>query len=297
MQTDYPCVTPAPGLPAPLRACAAASMKRMTVLLASSALLAGCAGGITKVELDPATPTVCDGGNPPVCGILAGQTVNFKVWGQGKCDAVGIGFGDGRTRNITTSQNSISQVDFGGNGAPLVPLPVPTTYDSRTWPGPKTVHAYSVSNCVGEATLPLNILRGTSTGAHAEFELGFGQPTPKACSFVPNALSLRKNTKVQIIARPNTTIDFGCAFSGCVHDADGEKNSVAPSNFAFPGMVKYSLILRVGNQVVQGSANVSFTAAHSGTLETCVNDDPNALSDNTGAWGLSISVDERQAAP
>jgi len=51
--------------------------------------------------------------------------------------------------------------------------------------------------------------------------------------------------------------------------------------------------MRVGTQVVQGGTDVTFTTTQAGPLEVCVNDD--SLSNNTGAWGLLIDVDESGA--
>lgn len=53
------------------------------------------------------------------------------------------------------------------------------------------------------------------------------------------------------------------------------------------------MVIRVGTQVVQGGTNMNFITNKSGHLEICVNDD--RLDDNTGAWGIGISVDESQA--
>jgi hypothetical protein len=53
------------------------------------------------------------------------------------------------------------------------------------------------------------------------------------------------------------------------------------------------MVLRVGTQVVQGGTDVTFTTSQAGPLEVCVNDDN--LSDNTGAGGLRIEVDESNA--
>lgn len=262
-----------------------------SVSLMPMLFLAGCGGGITRVEIDPPATRVCDSRNAAACGVLADQAISFKVWGQGKCDSVGLKLGDGSTRFS-------GPIDFGGvNNQPLVPWQVTYTYPANTWPGPKTVHAYSVSNCVGESRLPVNVLRRVGTETRSIFELGFGQPTPTACTEIPNTRPLRTNTRVIIRTNtnPNVKINFGCAFGGCIYDANGEVGSVAPAGFMFPGLVKYSLVFRVGTQVVQGGTSMSFTTTQGGPLEACVNDETTMLSDNTGAWGVSISVDESQA--
>jgi hypothetical protein len=108
-------------------------------------------------------------------------------------------------------------------------------------------------------------------------------------------LPLRSGTKVGIKTNPNpiVKINFGCPFNMCVYDADGEPNSSAPASFPFQGLRKYSLVLRVGQQVVQGGTDMSFVTNQGGLLEVCVNDEK--LDDNTGAWGIGIAVDESQA--
>lgn len=250
--------------------------------------LAGCSGSITRIELEPGTPTVCDATHQ-VCGIEAGKAVNFKVWGKGKCDAVGINFGDG-------SKIFCSPWDFGDQGTN--PCVVSHTYDVKGWPGAKTVHAFSESNCVGESKILQNVLHksGTSYGYSADFTLGFRQPVTTACSAVPNINHpLRTNTRVFVTTNPNNAvkIDFGCAFNGCIYDADGEPNSVAHAPFPFDGMKKYSLVLKVGTQEVQGGTAMNFVTNQGGMLQVCVNDD--VLGDNKGAWGIRLIIDESQA--
>jgi hypothetical protein len=116
------------------------------------------------------------------------------------------------------------------------------------------------------------------------------------CTLVPNVPPLRPKTVVKITA--DRQINFGCAFNGCIYDADGDKTSTAPANFPFPNFRTYSLIFRLGTQVVQGGTNTSFTTNQSGLLEVCVNDDN--LPDNTGGWGsvfLSTSPNRPESAP
>lgn len=67
----------------------------------------------------------------------------------------------------------------------------------------------------------------------------------------------------------------------------------APFTFPFPGLRQYSLVLRVGSQVGQGGTGVPFTVAQDGQLELCMNDDVPV--DNTGGWGIALTVDERGA--
>jgi hypothetical protein len=92
-------------------------------------------------------------------------------------------------------------------------------------------------------------------------------------------------------------INFGCFAAGCVYDADGKLGSVADSTFPFPGKREYSLVLRVGpqvvgSQVVQGGSNVQFTTTTSGPLAFCLNDGDNDVTNNRGGYIIQISVDQ-----
>lgn len=201
-----------------------------------------------------------------------GQSMDFTVLGTGKCTLLSIDWGD-------SSSDNEANVDFDAN-----PLGVKFSHIYNGWGGKKTVTAQGVTNCVGTAQTTISVV--------PPFALAFGQPTPTACSVVPNAPPVLANATVHITTNtdPRIKIDFGCAFGGCVHDADGEPNSVAPSDYPFPGLRKYSLVIRIGTQVQQGGTDVFFTATQGGPMEVCVND--NKLSDNSGAWGLFIDVNK-----
>jgi hypothetical protein len=88
-------------------------------------------------------------------------------------------------------------------------------------------------------------------------------------------------------------VDFGCPFAGCLYGIGGKPQSIAGSRFPFPGLREFSLVLRIGTQVEQGGFNVSFVANQTAPLELCMNDD--LLSDNSGAWGVFLTVDESTA--
>ena len=206
-----------------------------------------------------------------------GTPVRYIPYGQGVCAQVGLDFGD------MSPIGTLSNVDFGTTGTPSA---IDHTYTG--WGGKKTVKAFPMAHCAGSAQTIFTVSPVTLVVA-------LTQPTPAACSDFSAALSkppLRKNTAVHITTTANVTIDFGCAFSNCVHDADGE-NSSAPSNYPFPGFKKYSMVFRVGTQVEQGGTNVMFTTNQVGALEVCVNDDN--LADNSGAWGVHVEVDESAA--
>ena len=127
--------------------------------------------------------------------------------------------------------------------------------------------------------------------------IGYMPNKVTACSPVPNMPALRKHTLVHAsVVRgisPVSEIDFGCPFNGCHYDLMG-LNSPAPPDFAFPGLRMYSMVLKVGTQTEQGPTDpfreTRFTTNQAGPLEVCVND--NALSDNSGGWGVIISIDD-----
>jgi hypothetical protein len=264
---------------------------RSLLAIGAPFVLAACApAAISSIELDPAQRTVCDTSvSPQVCGVPDDQPVALRVHGKGNCSVVMARCGNGLSANPFGLGH-----DFGA--APNeVPLAVSCKYD-QSYPGFKTVEVHSNgSDCIGQATLRLRVLKMATGSPHSGFMLGFGQPGPTACGEVPHVLPLRSGTKVTIKTNPDPAvkINFGCIFGGCIYDADGEPNSSAPNGFPFPGLRKYSLVLRIGTQVVQGGTNVSFVTNTGGLLEVCVNDDQ--LADNTGAWGIGIDVDESQA--
>lgn len=271
---------------------------RLSILLVSSCMLAACnSGRITRVEIDSATRTVCDSTFNTPCGVLDTQPVTVRVWGVGKCDSVGVKMGDGSTLY------SPYQHDFGKTGS-LVPFEVTHTY-GYSWPGVKTIHAYSKENCMGEARETIQVMRKIGTEVHSELDFNLALPyfqgngpAPGPCmrAFdVHNVRNLRPNTKVTVTAKPdpNNKINFGCFLGGCIYGVDGEAGTAAAAPFPFVGMSKYSMVLRVGNQVVQGGSQTSFTTTGTGSLEICVNDD--ILPDNTGTWKFTISVDESQS--
>ena len=202
--------------------------------------------------------------------------INVSVCGgdlRGNSMKVSIDFGDG------TPPAVVANYDF------LNPPPVVHNYTG--WRGRKTVKAGSVENCVGEAKTIFSITPRVLV-------VGYAQPLPTSCASIPNKPSLRKNTIVHMKTNPdpNVRINFGCAFNACIHDADG-RNSPAVAPFPFPGLREFSMVMKVGTQVVQGGTNVSFTTNQAGLLEICVNDSD--LFNNTGAWGLHIEVDESRA--
>ncbi len=223
--------------------------------------LAGCNfGKVTLIKSDHANEQ-------------RGQPMEFTVEGTGKCTMFSIDWGDGQ------SPLQVNNVDFDAN-----PLGVKYSHVYNGWGGRRTVTAQGVTNCVGQAQAAIRVF--------PPFSLAFYAPTTTACGVVPNAPPVPAGATVHITTNtdPKVKINFGCFLGGCVYDATGEPNSVAPADYPFPGLRKYSLVIRIGSQVQQGSTDVFFTATQGGPMEVCVND--NALSDNSGAWGLFIDVNK-----
>lgn len=233
----------------------------VTAALLAAAALQGCAIGTIQ----------------GVTGQQSGTgPVRYFPYGQGKCDKIGFDFGD------MSPIGMLSSVDFASTTTIFI------DHAYAGWGGKKTVKVLPEQNCAGSA-------QTTFTVAPTSLVVALTQPTTKACSDFSAALSkppLRKNTTVHITTTANVRIDFGCALGGCVHDADGE-NSMAPSNYPFPGLRKYSMVIRVGTQVEQGGTNKTITTSQVGALEVCVNDDN--IADNSGAWGVHVEIDESAA--
>lgn len=257
--------------------------------------LTGCAAGITGIELSPFERRVCDR-TGQICGIADDTKTNFRIVGHGSCGTAGVSFGDGTktTRDAdfasTTSQTWVD-VSHAYTQSPSL--------DPRAWPGPKTVHAFSVTNCVGEANLRVNVLLKNTDAAGATFfsptfSVGLAQPTAMACNVATHTRPIRSGAKVFISEVPGgPEINFGCALGGCINNTGGNAGTV-DAGFPFPSMRRHSLVLRIvgasGTQLVQGSPRTEFIAQQTGPLEFCVNDD--VLADNLGGWGLEVLVDE-----
>ena len=129
----------------------------------------------------------------------------------------------------------------------------------------------------------------------SSFVVGLAQPTPTACNAVPNTQPLRAGSTVSVTEFPGTSmINFGCPFNGCTNDTAGNSGATH-AGFPFPAMRRHSLVLRIvsagGNvQAEQGGPVTRFVVREDGPLEICVND--TVLSDNTGGWGMAVTVDE-----
>ena len=239
------------------------NFERITVplfaVLVLAFLMQGCAGKVVAVT-PSATTTERD------------RAVYFTVTGTGDCTKMRVSWGDGQPP-FETSMN----FDNHPEGMSL-----PHSYYG--WGGPKTVTAEGVTNCGGKAQTSIIV-------QPHPFVLAVGFPFQNgSCGAVPNVLKLRKNSLVKV-STSDLKVNYGCLLSGCVYDSFGEPNSVAPAGYPFPGLRKYSLVIRVGTQVVQGSSkDFTFTADQEAMLEVCENDD--APSDNVGAWKVVFEVVE-----
>jgi hypothetical protein len=201
----------------------------------------------------------------------------FTVSGTGVC-TMQVDWGDGSSEQMTQ--------DLGAAGAQGVVI----KHTYAGWTGLKKVTARGVGDCSGDTyayvkigpSLPIAFAPGSANACE--------QMTPdNMVRLNLGALTAGSTVHVRWINPPGSKIDFGCLLSGCVYGPDGEPNSVAPADYPFPGLRKYSFVIRVGTQVVQGGSDVTFTVAETGWMEWCVND--NDLSNNSKGWGIAIDVD------
>lgn len=263
------------------------------ILTMGALLLSGCSGGITGIKLFDPSRTVCDP-TGAVCGVSDSVQTIFQVDGQGRCGTIGIKYGDGAQESMPGN--------FFRTGGFLLPTHEYTTQHPlgpRAWPGPKTVHAFSVANCAGEAKMQVNVLRQrTNAAGQVEFtptvRIGMAPPAV-ACSVPTNTRPVRRGSTISITEVPGgPMMNFGCVLNSCPRNTGGDSGATHPG-FPFPALRRHSLVLRIvsasgDEQVVQGQPVTRFVAQFDGPLEFCVND--TVLTDNTGAWAMDVSVDE-----
>jgi hypothetical protein len=204
-----------------------------------------------------------------------GQTIYAVASGVGTCKKIRINWGDG------TTVDEYSNVD-------LVSHSTSYPHDYSGWGGGKTVTVEAVDGCVGFVSTKFVV-------APAVYRLAYAQPGPNTCDAVPDKPFVHKGNLVLITTDPEPVMNFGCPLGGCIYDADGKNLSVAAARFPFPGLREFSLVLRVGSQVVQGGTDMRFVVTQDGPLEVCVNDD--YLRDNSGGWLVRIRVDQFGAPP
>ena len=274
---------------APARVIAARRSLWLCVTLIALALQ-GCANITSAVKtIERTSPSTTDADNSFIPGELVqldglrNAPITFQVSGDGVCNRMFINFGDGTQPVEFTNVDLTTKPTF--------------THTYAGWNGQKTVWAYGnwSDGCGGNARMQVRI------GA-VWFRVGY-VPSSQACSSIPGMPPVRKNsivkfTNLDILDGTDgatNVIDFGC-IGGCSNGPMGVRDTVAGPDYPFPGLRERSLVIRVGTQAVQGdqfSPNFSFTATETGPLEFCVNDFP--LTDNTGSWGIGLSVDESAA--
>lgn len=245
---------------------------------------------VTVQGLIPRATDFCGPQHGPTCPpalaefpqfVPRGQQITVHPLGQGTCDLVSIDFGDG------TPPQLVQNLPMGQAGN--IGLGVQHTYTG--WPGRKRIRVQGVTNCLGDEAKEVMVATGPMD--RGDFDLGF-QVNNMACNVVPNVPPLRAGTTVKIWA------DAYIRYSATIaYNADGQPGVVAPAGFAFPGMGKFSVIYRIGSQLVQGSSRTSpiFRVTATAPLEVCVNDDLAWLHDNSSGGHFVITVNETTAAP
>ncbi len=227
--------------------------------------------------------SVVTGPRGKVLAIVANQAsiqrdaeIQFTVSGTGACSIYQVYWGDGT---------------FDVEGTDFAATPITVLAHKYTgWGGTKTITAEGVNNCDGSAHTSVTVDPSVWREAvMVSSPMGVPQTSP-GCYQEPKMPILRQNSVVTITTNPNVAVDFGCFAGGCVYGIDGKPDSVASSDYPFPGLREYSLVIKLGPQIVQGGTNVTFTAQQTGRIELCLND--NDPSGNSGAWGVFLEVTE-----
>ena len=214
-----------------------------------------------------------------------GKPITALPEGHGTCAFAWIDFGDGMGISSFTNQ----AVGLAGTWI------APHTYAG--WPGMKTVRVKGEAGCYGEITRDISV--GFGADGRETLRSAFSPNTNRFCDEVRNNATgqimpiLRAGTGVRI-ETDGRTFNYGAPSQ--TFNASGDPTTLAPPGYPFPGLRKFSLVYRIGTQVVQGEAGpVVFVANQNGHLEVCVNDNPSYLADNTGIMLVTITVNERSA--
>ena len=226
-------------------------------------------------------------------GITLGPRQLFVLEGKGTCQSVNVDWGDGTIdQGVVPVQDQ--RIEFETSN-------IETRYLRHAyngWGGGKTVTVEGVG-CEGK-------VRGRFNASPSERRIGWAQPAPPGTTgvcqtvaglpgMIPRMLVHVSLAAVTFSPTPGVTfrgINFGCFAGGCVHDADGRLGTSANTPFPFTGFREYSVVFRIGSQVVQGGTNAQFTTTASGPLEFCLNDGDNDLTNNRGGFDVTISVDQ-----
>ena len=248
----------------------------MLALLLGLPFLNGCSGVnlLQAVRLE----------SGPSIGLDVRQT--FALEGKGTCQSVDVDWGDGtiETRVVPVPGKRIEFETSNSETRRLF-----HTYTG--WAGGKTVTVKG-NGCEGT-------VRGRFNAAGPPKAYGWAQPAPAGTTGVCQrssgmpGLIPRMLVKISVRTLPGRPgINFGCFAGGCVHDADGRPNTAADSSFPFPGLREFSVVFRVGSQVIQGGTETQFTTTQTGPLELCLNDGDNNLTNNAGGFDVTMSVDQ-----
>lgn len=215
--------------------------------------------------------------------------ITIRPVGKGTCPSLTVDFGDGTPPVTLVNQvldNLSSQVIHTYSG----------------WGGPKRIRATGLGGCHGDVTREITV--GYDEQGDTTYDLVYAfeadRDSWKVCRRVPNVPPLRQGTgvrigtnRMKIVYSQQTPGSFFREF-----DASGDTSGTTPADFPFPAHRAYSLVYQVGLQRIQGEAGpVVFRAAETAPLEVCVNEKEAWLSDNRGAIGIHIDVNERSATP
>ena len=223
----------------------------------------------------------------------------FEVTGSGTCEHIGIDWGDGSTMDLDVAHTTSCHVDTDASGAKSFRCYVEHTFG---WEGGKTVTATATRGCVGPDGRTGSRVNTRFLTSPAIFVLAFARPGPNACDAVPNKPPLAERTNVRITTVPIVARCPGIYYPNVTphcYDADGVADLATATggstNFPFLGLRKFSLVLMVGTQVVQGGTNVSFMTNQSGPLLFCVNE-PDSRA-GVGGYEIHIRIDEMGPPP
>lgn len=262
-------------------------LKTLPALLLALMLLS-CGGQPAQVNLIKSVELSLNNPSPSL-----NNPFTVHVNGSGACSGILIDWGDGQTEFTGTCADNSSA---SGTGEKLFQCTATHTYSG--WGGGKTVTAMVGRNTQGVRTTCEGRANLRFTTQPATIQIGFARPGPNVCDQVPNKPDLANRTLVKITTVANSGRCGGIFYQNeNPHCYDAEGGVVAdatsdppPARFPFQGMRKFSLVLRVGTQLVQGGTNVQFTTNQSAGLELCVNE-PNPKA-GVGGYTVQISTDQ-----
>jgi hypothetical protein len=214
-----------------------------------------------------------------------GQESIFNMQGSGTCGEVSFDSGDG------TAAQTFVNVAFGpGQG-----WQVRHTYTG--WPGKKIVRVKGLRNCLADSSAEISV--GFEPEGRENLRNAF-RPNSMQCNPVmlngspPRPMpAIRKGSGVRV-ETDGGMINYGG--TSIVFDASGDPSTPVPAGYLFPAQRKFSLVYRIGSQLIQGEAGpVVFRATETAPLEVCVNDNPSYLADNRGGMLITITVNESSA--